>query len=144
MCVCVCVKNILAGYRKSSFWDWENLTIKFLNLTCNHARTVLCMTSWIVNRRPRTASCSSIISLVDFLIHSSKARARFPFKCWRSSNTISSLAWSNHFTLITCKLSYIMKGKFINHKQRFFYFYFYFLPYLHIRTSTRTSMLVES
>lgn len=79
--------------------------------TCNHERTVLCMTSWIVNKRPRTASCSWIISLVLFLIPSSKPLVVLPRKCRRSSNTISSLAWSDHFTLITCKINYRKESK---------------------------------
>lgn len=78
--------------------------------TCNHARTVLCITSWMVNKRPRTASCSSIISLVVFFIPSNKFLAPLPFRCWRSSNTISSLAWSDHFTLITCNETQKLKG----------------------------------
>lgn len=76
--------------------------LRVFTQTCNHARKVLCMTSWMVNKRPRTASCSSIISLVLFLIPSSKLFVVLPLKCWRSSNTISSLAWSDHFTLMTC------------------------------------------
>lgn len=80
-------------------WNPSRLNIK---QTCNHARRLLCMTSWIVNMRPRTASCSSIISLVLFLIPSSRILVVFPLKCWRSSKTISSLAWRDHFTLITC------------------------------------------
>ena len=70
--------------------------------TCNQARTLLCMTSWIVNKRPRTASCSSSISLVFFLKPSSNWRAMFPLRCWTSSKIISSLACSDHFTLMTC------------------------------------------
>ena len=69
--------------------------------TCNHARTVLCMTSWIVNKRPRTASCSSNMSLVHFLMLSKMALVALPLKCLRSSSKISSLAWSDHLTLIT-------------------------------------------
>lgn len=72
--------------------------------TCNHARTVLCITSWIVNKRPRTSSCSSIIALVLSLIRSSNCHVASPLKCWRSSNTISSLACSDHFTLITSRV----------------------------------------
>ena len=84
--------------------------------TCNHARTVLCITSWIVNRRPRTASCSSNMFLVHFLILSKIALVALPLKCLRSSSTISSLAWSDHLTLITynrydlcCYMSWLVK-----------------------------------
>lgn len=100
--VCKQYSFVMRGERLAYFGNkrfWPSIVLN----TCNHARTVLCMTSWIVNKRPRTASCSLIISLVLFLISSSIFLAAFPLKCRRSSNTISSLACRDHLTLITWK-----------------------------------------
>lgn len=69
--------------------------------TWSHARTVFCITSCIVKRRARTASCSSNISLVFFFTTSNIFRVLEPFKCSRSIDMISSLACNDHFTLIT-------------------------------------------
>lgn len=66
-----------------------------------HGRTMFCITSWIVNKLVQISSCFPIIVLLPFLIPSSKFLVAFPLKCWRSSNTISSLACNDHFTLIT-------------------------------------------
>ena len=68
------------------------------------SRALLCMTSWTVNRRSRTSSCSSNISRDCLSTLARIWRAVSSFRCVASSWTISWRAWSDHLIRMTWEL----------------------------------------